>query len=132
MDPRIISYPSVPGRMTQHQTNGAKLQECLYFKKSPLPKKEEMPLPLLPLKSVEQAAVGLLEEDSSDLEVTMIDDQEDQGAVIVTVEAVDHHLASANWHTPAVCSMGRHYPGLCYSTIKTQPIYSVIEVWCTM
>ena len=61
-----------------------------------------MPLPLLPLKPVEQAAVGLLEEDPVDPEVAMINDREDQGAVTVTVEAVDHHLASANWHTPAV------------------------------
>ena len=52
VDPRIISYPSVQERMTQHQTNGTKLQECLYFKKSLLPKMEEMHLPLLPLKPV--------------------------------------------------------------------------------
>ena len=53
VDPRIISYPSVPERMTQHQTNGTKLQECLYFKKSLLPRMEEMHLPLLPLKQSE-------------------------------------------------------------------------------
>ena len=86
-----------------------------------------MPLPLLPLKPVEQVAVGLLEEDPVALDVALIDDREDQGAVTVTVEAVDHHPASANWHTPAVCSMGRYYPGLCYWIIKAQPMFSVIK-----
>ena len=76
VDPRIISYPSVPGRMTWHQTNGTKLQECLYFKKSRLPKMEEMHPPLLPLKPVEKVVVDLEEDpvDPVNLVVEMTED----------------------------------------------------------
>ena len=102
MDPRTISYPSVPGRMTRHQTNGTKLQECLYFKKSQLLKEVEMPPLLLPLKPVKQEGVDLAE-DQVNPEEEMIEDQEDLGAEIVKAEAVDHYLAFVNWqHIPPV------------------------------
>ena len=105
VDPIIISYPSVPERMTQHQTNGTKLQECLCFKKSLLPKMEEMHLPLLPLKPV-RMVVDLEGEpvDPVDRVVEMIEDPEEdlEDPAAAVAAAVDHHPFSAKWHTPLV------------------------------
>ena len=106
----LIEAGAVPqSNLTQHQTNGTKLQECLYFKKSLLSKMEEMHLPLLPLKPVGMM-VGMVVDlegdpvDPVDRVVAMIEDLEEdlEDPAAAVAAAVVHHPYSAKWHTPLV------------------------------